>query len=204
MTISGTPSRAISGPLLCVINGATRGRHWSSAAARAELRRTAAAAGVRRHFAAHQLRHSHAVRGDSDAWDVRAGPQFPGSRVQMPRRAARRGTRAGGEESPCRGAASAASARGSGQRDRPQAAPRSLLGWWVAGAATVSLRCELCAAVGLLRGQSARPSSPRERLNRSAGPLETHALRTQLHRARWSHGKRPQRVRSPVSEAGRG
>ena len=35
------------GPLLCVINGTTRGRHWSSAAARAELRRTAAAAGVR-------------------------------------------------------------------------------------------------------------------------------------------------------------
>src|SRR5919202_763618 len=35
------------GPLLCVINGTTRGRHWSSAAARAELRRTAAAAGGR-------------------------------------------------------------------------------------------------------------------------------------------------------------
>ena len=34
------------GPLLCVINGTTRGRHWSSAAARAELRRTAAVAGV--------------------------------------------------------------------------------------------------------------------------------------------------------------
>src|SRR3954453_12352771 len=33
------------GPLLCVINGTTRGRHWSPAAARAELRRTAAAAG---------------------------------------------------------------------------------------------------------------------------------------------------------------
>ena len=49
------------GPLLCVINGATRGRHWSSAAARAELRRTAAAAGVRRRFAPHQLRHAHAV-----------------------------------------------------------------------------------------------------------------------------------------------
>ena len=30
------------GPLLCVINGATRGRRWSPAAARAELRRTAA------------------------------------------------------------------------------------------------------------------------------------------------------------------
>jgi len=28
------------GRLLCVINGATRGRHWSPAAARAELRRT--------------------------------------------------------------------------------------------------------------------------------------------------------------------
>jgi hypothetical protein len=26
------------GPLLCVINGTTRGRHWSPAAARAELR----------------------------------------------------------------------------------------------------------------------------------------------------------------------
>jgi hypothetical protein len=31
------------GPLPCVINGTTRGRHWSPAAARAELRRTAAA-----------------------------------------------------------------------------------------------------------------------------------------------------------------
>lgn len=35
------------GPLLCVINGATRGRHWSPAAARAELRRTAAATAMR-------------------------------------------------------------------------------------------------------------------------------------------------------------
>ena len=49
------------GPLLCVLNGTTRGRHWSPAAARAELRRTAAAAGVRRRFAPHQLRHAHAV-----------------------------------------------------------------------------------------------------------------------------------------------
>ncbi len=48
------------GPLFC-INGPTRGRHWSPAAARAELRRTAAAAGVRRRFAPHQLRHAHAV-----------------------------------------------------------------------------------------------------------------------------------------------
>jgi site-specific recombinase XerD len=49
------------GPLFCVLNGRTRGRQWSSAAARAELRRTAGAAGVRRRFAPHQLRHAHAV-----------------------------------------------------------------------------------------------------------------------------------------------
>ena len=49
------------GALLCVINGTTCGRHWSPAGARAELRRTAAAAGVRRRFAPHQLRHAHAV-----------------------------------------------------------------------------------------------------------------------------------------------
>jgi site-specific recombinase XerD len=49
------------GPLFCVINGPTRGRSWSSAAARADLRRTAVAAGVRRRFAPHQLRHAHAI-----------------------------------------------------------------------------------------------------------------------------------------------
>jgi site-specific recombinase XerD len=49
------------GPLLCVINGTTRGRPWSTAAARAGLRRTAVNAGVRRRFAPHQLRHAHAV-----------------------------------------------------------------------------------------------------------------------------------------------
>ena len=49
------------GPLLCVINGTTRGRHCSPAAARAELRRTAAAAGMRRRFAPHRLRHARAV-----------------------------------------------------------------------------------------------------------------------------------------------
>ena len=49
------------GPLFCVINGPTRGRLWSSAAARADLRRTALEAGVRRRFAPHQLRHAHAV-----------------------------------------------------------------------------------------------------------------------------------------------
>jgi integrase len=36
-------------------------RHWSSAAARADLHKTAVQAGVRRRFAPHQLRHAHAV-----------------------------------------------------------------------------------------------------------------------------------------------
>ena len=49
------------GPLFCVIDGATRGRPWSATAVRAELRRYAPLAGVRRRFAPHQLRHGHAV-----------------------------------------------------------------------------------------------------------------------------------------------
>jgi site-specific recombinase XerD len=49
------------GPLFCIVTGASRGRHWANAAARADLRRTAAKAGVRRRFAPHQLRHAHAV-----------------------------------------------------------------------------------------------------------------------------------------------
>jgi integrase len=49
------------GSLFCILNGPTRGRHWSSAAVRAELRRTVAIVGVRRRFAPHQLRHAHAV-----------------------------------------------------------------------------------------------------------------------------------------------
>lgn len=49
------------GPFLCVVEGPTRGRAWSQTGARAELRRLAAVAGVRRRFAPHQLRHAHAV-----------------------------------------------------------------------------------------------------------------------------------------------
>jgi site-specific recombinase XerD len=49
------------GPLFCVISGTTQGRPWSSSQARSTLRRLAAAAGVRRRFAPHQLRHAHAV-----------------------------------------------------------------------------------------------------------------------------------------------
>ena len=48
------------GPPFCVINRPTRGRAWSPAAARADLRRAAATAGVRRRFAPGQLRHAHA------------------------------------------------------------------------------------------------------------------------------------------------
>jgi site-specific recombinase XerD len=49
------------GALLCVIRGATAGRHWGSSAARKQLGRTAVKAGVRWRFAPHQLRHAHAV-----------------------------------------------------------------------------------------------------------------------------------------------
>ena len=49
------------GPLFCVIDGRTRGRPWTTTGARAELRRAATRAGVRRRFAPHQLRHAHAV-----------------------------------------------------------------------------------------------------------------------------------------------
>jgi site-specific recombinase XerD len=49
------------GPLFCIINGRTRGRAWTTSGARAELRRAAVRAGVRRRFAPHRLRHAHAV-----------------------------------------------------------------------------------------------------------------------------------------------
>jgi site-specific recombinase XerD len=49
------------GPLFCMLAGPTRGRGWSATAARRELRRLAAEAGVRRRFAPHQLRHAHAI-----------------------------------------------------------------------------------------------------------------------------------------------
>ncbi len=49
------------GPLLCVIDGRTRGRVLTTTSVRQQLRRTAAKAGVRRRFAPHQLRHAHAV-----------------------------------------------------------------------------------------------------------------------------------------------
>jgi site-specific recombinase XerD len=49
------------GALLCVIHGHTAGRRWEASAPRKQLHHAAAAAGVRRRFAPHQLRHAHAV-----------------------------------------------------------------------------------------------------------------------------------------------
>jgi site-specific recombinase XerD len=49
------------GSLFCVIHGPTAGRAWEPASARRQLGRIAAAAGVRRRFAPHQLRHAHAI-----------------------------------------------------------------------------------------------------------------------------------------------
>jgi integrase len=49
------------GALFCVLRGPTRGRPCVPAGIRSELHRAAAAAGVRRRFAPHQLRHAHAV-----------------------------------------------------------------------------------------------------------------------------------------------
>ena len=49
------------GALLCLIHGPTAGRRWEASAARKQLHHAASAAGVRRRFAPHQLRHAHAV-----------------------------------------------------------------------------------------------------------------------------------------------
>jgi integrase len=49
------------GALFCVLRGPTPGRPCAPAGIRGQLRSTAEAAGVRRRFAPHQLRHAHAV-----------------------------------------------------------------------------------------------------------------------------------------------
>ena len=50
-----------AGALFCVLRGPTRGRPCTAAGIRSQLRSAAVAAGVRRRFAPHQLRHAHAV-----------------------------------------------------------------------------------------------------------------------------------------------
>ena len=49
------------GGLFCVLRGPTHGRSCSPTGMRTQLRNVACAAGVRRRFAPHQLRHAHAV-----------------------------------------------------------------------------------------------------------------------------------------------
>lgn len=58
--LAGFPGGEVGGsrPILA---GPTLGRGWSATAARGELRRLAAQAGVRRRFAPHQLRNAHAI-----------------------------------------------------------------------------------------------------------------------------------------------
>jgi site-specific recombinase XerD len=50
-----------AGRLFCVLRGPTRGRPCAPAGIRQQLHDAALAAGVRRRFAPHQLRHAHAV-----------------------------------------------------------------------------------------------------------------------------------------------
>jgi site-specific recombinase XerD len=50
-----------AGALFCVLRGRTRGRACAPAGIRGQLHRAAQAAGVRRRFAPHQLRHAHAI-----------------------------------------------------------------------------------------------------------------------------------------------
>jgi site-specific recombinase XerD len=54
------------GALFCVLRGPTRGRPCAPAGIRGQLHRTAQAAGVRRRFAPHQLRHAHAVESSRE------------------------------------------------------------------------------------------------------------------------------------------
>ena len=49
------------GALFCILRGPTRGRPCAPAGIGSQLHRSAQVAGVRRRFAAHQLRHAHAV-----------------------------------------------------------------------------------------------------------------------------------------------
>lgn len=50
-----------AGPVFCVIQGPTAGRHLSASSVRTALRRVGQQAGVRRRMAPHQLRHCHAI-----------------------------------------------------------------------------------------------------------------------------------------------
>jgi site-specific recombinase XerC len=84
----GYRTRMPVGPLFCVVDGPTRGRPWSADAARSQLRRLAAQAGVRRRFAPHQLRHAHAVElaheGAAQRHPTPARPHQPRGHLDLP------------------------------------------------------------------------------------------------------------------------
>jgi site-specific recombinase XerC len=92
------------GPLFCIIDGPTRGRPWSAAAVRAEFRRLAARAGVRRRFAPHQLatrtRSSSRVRAlrstssSASSATPTSAPRRSTYRGSTPRRSSRPSARA--------------------------------------------------------------------------------------------------------------
>jgi hypothetical protein len=97
------------GPLPCVIDGPTRGRPWASDPARAQLRRDASKAGVRRRFAPHQLRHAHAVElahegsrstSSSANWGTRTSASPPSISRDRQRRDHRYRPRAQGADDP--------------------------------------------------------------------------------------------------------
>ena len=72
------------GALLCVIRGATAGRHWESSSARKQLARTAETAGVRRRFAPQSA--PSCARGRDGARERAAGRHSATTRARQPRR----------------------------------------------------------------------------------------------------------------------
>ena len=79
------------GALFCVMTGPTQGHPWSSPRSRAQHGLLARAAGVRRRFAPHQLRHAHAVEMaregvPSERHPTAAGPRRPRHHLDLPPR----------------------------------------------------------------------------------------------------------------------
>jgi integrase len=128
------------GPLFCILTGPTRGRAWSPAAAREQLRYDAMRA-VRRRFAPHQLRHAHAVemarRCPADRHPTPARTHQPWHHLDLPpghrqRRDHRRRPRPPGTSGAGQQHAAAVTAPAAGRRpseERPEGrtgAPRQL------------------------------------------------------------------------------
>ena len=99
------------GALFCVLRGPTHGRPCSPAGIRAQLHRTALAAGVRRRFAPHQLRHAHAVEMSREGVPLlviqRQLGHYAGDPVKRRRCGATARPRSGGEAQAAGGSQSA-------------------------------------------------------------------------------------------------